>query len=226
MQGLYSRQRSVERVQCRFHLGGDVLDEFCFQFVVLVGDTDGFLLLAGKDDEAQQYDSTEYQDCGKDGSQYAESDDDVLLGAQGVVLLLDGGQAFIVLLLQDVQFVLCGKRFHGVGPEDILVVGACHQSGIVCLAGNADESLVAFVYLGVVLLFLILPYQAVGGGITLRIHAEGVVIVGLRIKQVVAQRVVVRGFGGLFQFGQLFLGTCGIFQVDVHLQAFLVDAET
>ena len=148
MQGLYSRQRSVERVQCRFHLGGDVLDEFCFQFVVLVGDTDGFLLLAGKDDEAQQYDSTEYQDCGKDGSQYAESDDDVLLGAQGVVLLLDGGQAFIVLLLQDVQFVLCGKRFHGVGPEDILVVCTSHQSGIVCLAGNADESLVAFVYLG------------------------------------------------------------------------------
>ena len=38
----------LERVQCRFHLGGDVLDEFCFQFVVLVGDTDGFLLLAGK----------------------------------------------------------------------------------------------------------------------------------------------------------------------------------
>ena len=129
---------------------------FVFSSLCSLVDTDGFLLLAGKDDEAQQYDSTEYQDCGKDGSQYAESDDDVLLGAQGVVLLLDGGQAFIVLLLQDVQFVLCGKRFHGVGPEDILVVGACHQSGIVCLAGNADESLVAFVYLGVVLLFLII----------------------------------------------------------------------
>ena len=61
MQGLYARQRGVERVQCRFHLGGNVLDEFGFQFIVLIGNADGLLLLAGKDDETQQYDSTEYQ---------------------------------------------------------------------------------------------------------------------------------------------------------------------
>ena len=38
------RAASVESIQCRLHLGGDILDEFGLQFIVFVGNADCFLL--------------------------------------------------------------------------------------------------------------------------------------------------------------------------------------
>ena len=62
-------------------MGGNVLDKFGFQLIVLISNADGLLLFTGEDDETQQYDSAEYQCGGKDGGEYAKPDDDVLLGA-------------------------------------------------------------------------------------------------------------------------------------------------
>ena len=60
-------------------MGGNVLDKFGFQLIVLISNADGLLLFTGEDDETQQYDGAEYQCGGKDGGEYAKPDDDVLL---------------------------------------------------------------------------------------------------------------------------------------------------
>ena len=56
-QGLYTRLAVVQRGQRRFHLRRYVLDELRLQLVVLVGQCDGFLLLAAQHKKAQQDDS-------------------------------------------------------------------------------------------------------------------------------------------------------------------------
>lgn len=50
--------------------------------MVFLNSSDGFLLLARQYDEAHQDDGAEYQHTGQDGSQQAESYDDVLLAVQ------------------------------------------------------------------------------------------------------------------------------------------------
>ena len=77
-QCLYFRSSTVELLEGRIQLGGDVTNKLSLQCVVLVCLTDGFLLLTGQGDETEEYDRTYSQRRSQCGSQNTESDDDQL----------------------------------------------------------------------------------------------------------------------------------------------------
>ena len=134
-------------------------------------------------------------------------------------------QALVILPFQNIQFILGGKCFYRIRPKNVLVISAGHQSGIICFAGNVDQCLIRLVYFSVVFLFLILTDQAVDIGISLRIHAESIIIIGLSIEQIIIERVIFGCFSSFFQLGQLLFGSGRVLKVDVHLQALLIDTE-
>ena len=105
-QGLYTRLAVVQRGQRRFHLRRYVLDELRLQLVVLVGQCDGFLLLAAQHKKAQQDDSHTNQSCCQNDGQDAKADNEVLFGRERAIFFLDSLETRVVLLLQRVVFAL------------------------------------------------------------------------------------------------------------------------
>ena len=142
---------------------------------------------------------------------------------QRTLFFLDGGLLFRTLLLQGIQLVLCFQCPHRVGPHDVLLVGTGCQSCVPASACDVYQRVIAFVYLVILFVALILSDEAADGLVAFGVHAEGVVMIGLCIEQVVQQRVVLRSFGHLSQSCQLFVGTDAVLQFGVHLQTLFHD---
>ena len=202
-------------------MGGDVTDELRLEGVGLVGQADGFLLLAGKHDVTEQDDGTDDECTGEDGGQDAEPHDEGPTVGQGAVLLLNGSLMVGNLLVQGTNLVGHLQRVDRVFPCDVTAIRLRHHAGVARLSSIGNKRLIDLVHLVVVLGRGEFVGHLLEHGITLRVLAEGVVVDGLAVEQVVAHALV----GCLpcvsLHDIELVEGTGGAFHLDVHLHALL-----
>ena len=72
LQGAHFGLLAVEALKGRTELSGDIADELGLEGVVLIGATDGLLLIAGEVDEAQQKHNADQECGGEDNGERAE----------------------------------------------------------------------------------------------------------------------------------------------------------
>ena len=114
--------------------------------------------------------------------------------------------------------------FHGTGgvlPGNVITVRLSHHTGVVAATTVGNEGLVDFVNLVVVLCRRQLVGHLLEDGIALCVHAEGVVIDGFGIEQIIPDGFVGRAGGQNLHFIELLFGVLTLLELQVHLHTLL-----
>ena len=204
-------------------MGGDVADELCLQRVVVLLQIDNLLLLAGLQDKAEQDDSADYQGGGKGTGKNQKTDDDDPAGGQRTVLVGNGCLVVGNLFLQSRNLVGMLEGIGGVFPCEIVAVRLCHHTGVIALSAIGYQLLVDLIHLVILLGGCQLVCHLLEDGVALCVQPEGIVIDSLAVEQVVPHLLVVGGISLCLHHLQLLLGTVGLPELHVHLQALFGD---